>query len=78
MVARGTTVQCFDASWILDDLDTELQERYADDVAAVLRSSDLDQARVTEWHERRRRWVDMDEGDLVIGHYDVLALRAPV
>ncbi len=78
MVARGTTVQCFDASWVLDDLDADLQERYIDDVAAALQTCDVDQARVTEWYERRRRWVDMDEGDLVVGHYDVLALRAPV
>ncbi|MFT6110965.1 MAG: hypothetical protein ACJA2W_003894, partial [Planctomycetota bacterium] len=30
------------------------------------------------WYERRRRWIDTDESDLVVGHYDILALRAPV
>ncbi|QDV09082.1 hypothetical protein Poly30_46390 [Planctomycetes bacterium Poly30] len=78
MVARGNTVQCFDASWILDDLDTELQERYLDDVTKALRGTDVDGALLDEWYERRRRWIDTDESDLVVGHYDILALRAPV
>ncbi|MFT5735026.1 MAG: hypothetical protein ACJA2W_000001 [Planctomycetota bacterium] len=77
-VKRGTTVQCFDASWILDDLDTELQERYLEDIHRTLRGSDVDASLVKEWYERRRRWIDTDESDLVVGHYDILALRAPV
>jgi hypothetical protein len=78
MVARGTTVQCFDASWILDELDTELQESFLSKMHAGLVTSDVDAARVAEWAERRRRWIDTDESDLVVGHYDVLALRAIV
>ncbi len=78
MVARGTTVQCFDASWILDDLDTELQESFLARMHSRLEASDLDQARVADWAERRRRWIDTDESDLVVGHYDVLAIRAIV
>ena len=78
MVARGTTVQCFDASWILDDLDTELQENYLARMSQGLPANRVDGARAAEWTERRRRWIDTDESDLVVGHYDVLALRAIV
>ncbi len=78
MVARGTTVQCFDASWILDDLDTELQESFLAKMVRGLEATEMDAPRVAEWAERRRRWIDTDESDLVVGHYDVLALRAIV
>ena len=78
MVARGTTVQCFDASWILDDLDTELQEGFLAKMQGALAAGDIDPSRLTEWTDRRRRWIDTDEGDLVVGHYDVLALRSIV
>ena len=76
MVARGTTVQCFDASWILDDLDTELQEAYLARMHASLLASD--QAHLGDWVDRRRRWIDTDESDLVVGQYDLLAIRAIV